>query len=351
MSWISKNYEKAALGGTVALALGLAFLGWSKFSGVHDDFGSGPGTGGKNDTGVAGAELIPQAQQSLKLDHSWHQAIDDERPVDLFTGIALFVHKNNPEVPVDPIKDPPIHPPIPNKWWLENRIDPGFGDSPACDPDADGFTNLEEFNAKTDPNNPHSYPSLLAKLMFVKEEAFTWVVRPGFSEAGDKFSFSYEDGKRRTNRIPAGMAVGLGELFFQNEPMKNRFKYLGKEVRREMNRNTNSEEEITYVRIEDQRPNKKGVIYMVPEGLPDSRKNAFAQYDRTAVFSLEALGKNGADFKVEENTAFALPPDAPKKDYLLKKVSAGSVTLEYSDSQGNRKTVEIPKGGMPQLDK
>lgn len=350
MSWISKNYEKTALGGAVALALGLAFLGWSKFGGVQEDFGPGPKTGGKNDTGVAGAELIPQAQQSLKLDHAWNQAIDDERPVDLFTGIALFVHKNNPDVPVDPLKDPPIHPPIPNKWWLEHRLDPGFGDSPTHDPDADGYTNLEEYDAKTDPNNSNSYPSLLAKLLFVKEERLTWVVRPGFGD-GDKFSFVYEDAKKRVNRTPAEALVTPNELFFSKEPMKNRFKHLGKEVRREMNRNTNSEEEITYVRFEDQRPNKKGVIYSVPEGLSDNRKNAFAQYDRTAVFSLEALGKQGEEFKVEENTAFALPPNAPKKDYLLKAVNANSVTLEYPDSQGNRKTVEISKGSMPKLDK
>ncbi len=350
MSWISKNYEKTALGGAVALACGLALLGWTKFSGVHEDFGPSPKPGDKHDTGVAGAELIPRAQQSLKLDHSWVQAIEDERPVDLFTGIALFVHKNNPDVPVDPIKDSPIHPPIPNKWWLDNRIDPGFGDSPACDPDADGFTNLEEFNAKTDPNNANSYPSLLAKLMFVKEEKLTWVVRPGFAE-GNNFPFVYEDSKRRVNRTPAGAALAPDTLFFPNEPIKNRFKYLGKEVRREMNKNTNSEEQVTYARIEDQRANKKGVIYMIPEALSENRKNDFAQFDRTAVLSLEALGKSGAEFKVEENTAFALPPDAPKKDYLLKKVSAGSVTLEYTDSQGSRKTVEVPKGGLPQLDK
>ena len=38
MSWFSKNYEKAALGGAVAVALGLAYLGWSKFGGVDEDF-------------------------------------------------------------------------------------------------------------------------------------------------------------------------------------------------------------------------------------------------------------------------------------------------------------------------
>ena len=81
----------------------------------------------------------------------------------------------------------------------------------------------------------------------------------------------------------------------------------------------------------------------------DERKNEHLKFDRTAVFSLEALGLSGTEFKVEENTTFALPPDAPQKDYLLKKVTPASVTVEYPDAQGTRKTVEINKGCLPQL--
>lgn len=57
-------------------------------------------------------------------------------------------------------------------WKLEH----GFPiDDPAvakADPDKDGFTNLEEFKAKTDPRNPQSRPSLLYKL---RVEKFTKV--------------------------------------------------------------------------------------------------------------------------------------------------------------------------------
>ncbi len=105
--------------------------------------------------------------------------------------------------------------------------------------------------------------------------------------------------------------------------------------------------EVTIVRIEDQRPNKKGTIYEFPSPLPEERKNEHLQYDRTAVLSLEAIGESGKEFKVEENTTFALPPTAPKKDYLLKKVTPDSVTVEYTDAQGTLKTVEINKGGLP----
>lgn len=345
MSWFSKNYEKAAVGVAVVVALGLAYLGWSQFGGVDADFGIGLKGGGNNKTAVAGAEKIPMAMQSLKLDRTWEQARDGDRPVDLFTGIALFVKSSDPEKPVDPYKDAPIHPPIPNSWWIENRIDPGFADSPARDPDGDGFSNLEEFEAKTDPNASKSFPSLIAKLMYVKDESLAWVIRPGFGSEG-KFPFIYEDSKGRKNRVKPAEMIGPEGLFFDAEPMKNRFKLLGQEVRRVLNQRINVEQEVTIVRIEDQRPNKKGVVYEFPSPLAEDRRNDHLKYDRTAVLSLEALGLAGKEIKVEENTAFALPPDAPKKDYFLKTVAPDSISVEYTDASGSRRTVEIRKGGF-----
>jgi hypothetical protein len=106
--------------------------------------------------------------------------------------------------------------------------------------------------------------------------------------------------------------------------------------------------EVTIVRIEDQRPNKKGTVYEVPSPLSEDRRNDYLKFDRTAVFSLEALGLNGKEFKVEENTTFALPPDSPKKDYLAKIVTPDSVTIEYTDPAGQKKTIEISKGALPQ---
>lgn len=348
MSWFSKNYEKAALGGAVLVALGLAYLGWSKYGAADGDFGASLKGAGSNNTAVAGAEKIPMAMQSMKLDRSWKQALDGDRPVDLFTGIALFVKSSEPEKPVDLLKDSPIHPPIPNTWWIENRIDPGFADSPQRDPEGDGFSNLEEYEAKTDPNSSKSFPSLIAKLMYLKDESLGWVIRPGYG-SGDKFPFTYEDTKGGRNRVPAANMVGPGELFFEKEPMKERFKLLGHEVRKELNKNINVEKDVTIVRIEDQRPNKKGVVYEFPSPLPNDRKGEHIKFDRTAVLSLEALGLAGKEIKVEENTAFALPPGAARKDYLLKTVTPDAITVEYTDPAGNRRTVEIRKGGFANI--
>ncbi len=345
MSWFSKNYEKAALGGAAVAALGLAYMGWSRFGSVESDFPSISATAGNNNVAVRTADLIPKASSSMKVDRSWTKALAGERPVDLFTGIPLFVASSEPEKAVDLLEKggTPVHPPIPNIWWIDNRLDPGFGDSPARDPDQDGFSNLEEFNATTDPNDSKLFPSLIAKLMFVRDETLTWVIRPSYGSDG-KFPFSYEDTKRATNKTGAANMVAPGELFFGAGAMANRFKLLGSEIRQVRNPRTKIDADVTIVRIEDQRPNKMGTIYEFPAPLSDDLKRDYLKYDRTAIFSLEALGLSGKEFKVEENTNFALPPDAPKKDYLLKAVMPDSVTVEYTDPQGKKSTVQIPKG-------
>lgn len=351
MSWVSNNYEKAVLGGAVAVALGLSYWGWTQYSGVAQDFDAHLVGKGNNNTAVQGADVIRMATASMNRDHSWLQGVvEGGRKVDLFTGISLFVSRDSPDKPLDLLSEgsKPVHPPIPNSWWIQNRIDPGFADSPISDPDHDGFSNIEEFNANTDPNNSKEYPPLIAKLMYVKDESLTWVLRPGSASEG-KFPFIYKDSKGVLNKTEITDLIAPNSLFFTKGPMTNRFKLLGSKVRMEMNRRTNSEREMTFVRIEDQRPNKKGTVYEIPSPLSEDLMNGFAKYDRTAVLSLEALGLNGKEFKVEENTTFALPSDASKKDYLLQKVTPASIFVEYTDSKtGGKKTVEIKKGSVAQ---
>jgi len=348
MSWLSNNYEKAVLGGTIVAALGLSYFGWNRIQAVDADFSDSVRGRGKNDPSVMNADAVPKAIASLSLDRSWTPAEVDGRTVDLFTGIPLFVAREAPDKAVDLLKDGPVHPPIPNQWWLENRIDPGFADSPSQDPDEDGYPNIEEFNAKTDPNDDKSHPPLIAKLKFVKDESLVWVIRPGF-QAGGSFTFRYEDGQRRQNNAGADAMVAPGQLFFKDGVMKERFKLLGSEVVKELNRAINEEVDVTYVRIEDQRPNKNKAIYRIPAPLSEGRKNQHLQHDRTAVFTLEAIGLAGQEFKVEENTTFALPPTAPNKDFTLKAVSPNEVTVEYKNAEGVVQSVTIAKGSIPSL--
>lgn len=349
MSWFSENYEKAALGGAGVLALGLIYLGWSKYASIEESFPNPLTDKGSNETAVKDADLVSKASQSIIRARVWDREDADGREVDLFTGIPLFISRSAPDkiIDFDDSAGPEVHSGIKNTWWTANHIDPGFADSPHRDPDEDGFTNIEEYKASTDPNAKKDHPPLVYKLLYVKDESIGWVIRPGFGQDGG-FPFKYEDGKGQTNSTPAGEVISPDGMFFAKGPQTNRFKLVGSEVRKEVNKSTQVEKEVTMVLIQDLRPNKKNLKpYAFPSPLQDdARKLPYVQYDRTAVFTLEALGGNGKQFQVEENTPFALPPEAATKDYIITKMTPESMTVEYPGPDKTRKTIEIQKGRL-----
>lgn len=344
MSWISVNYEKAAVGGAVLAAVVLAYLGWSKLSSVEEDFGSIPkGEPSVSDPSVKSADMVAKTKSSFQVKRDWAKSEDEGRAVDLFTGVALFVNKNEPNKPVDLIEGEPVHPGISNNWWLDYSIDPGFGDSPLRDEDNDGFTNAEEHAAKTDPSNNEEYPSLVTKLTYIDAESVQWVLRPGFEAEGGSFTFTWGNGKS-TNRVGAANPVLPGEIFFENEPAMGRFKLLSSEKREVMNEAIQAEEPVTFVKIEDQKPNKKGTIYEIPAGFRIANASKYAESDQTAVLSLEALGFAGQEIRVEENTVFALPPGDAEKIYKMKEVTPERIVIEFASKDGKVQSHEIRKG-------
>ncbi len=344
MSWISENYEKVALGAGAALALGLAFIGYSKMTGVEEDFASAARGSGENDASISGADAVPVAKSSFNLTRNWEKGDDAGRPVDLFTGVALFVNKNDLQNPVDLIEGEMVHAPIPNQWWIENRIDPGFGDSPQRDEDEDGFSNLSEFNAGTDPTVSSDYPPLITKLTYVADEALEWVLRPGFPSADGSFTFEYNDTEKRTAKVGAANPVPPGDLFFEEGPLANRFKFIGSEKIMELNEKLNVEVEVTMVEVEDQRANKKGTSYKIPSQFRRGDARKYSQFDRTAVFSLEALGLSGQEIRVEEQTAFSLPPGAETKNFKVLEVTPEKVTVSVKETSGEIENYTILKG-------
>ncbi len=350
MSWISENYEKAAVGAAVLAAAGLAYVGFDKLNSLDDVFGRtsrGRPTAGdpRSDPSVKSAGIVAKTMSSVQLKREWLKGDDEGRLVDLFTGVALFVNKNDLKIPVDPIEGEDIHEGIPNSWWLEYRIDPGFGDSPLRDEDGDGFSNHEEFTAKTDPSNPKEFPPLISKLIYVGEESVQWVLRPGFEVGQGKFTFTYGDGKM-VNRIGAAEPVAPGEIFFKNGAAMGRFKLVSSERQRVKNEVIQAEEEVTFVTIEDQKPNKKGLIYIIPAAFRPATVGKYARYDRTAVLSLKALGLADQEFKIEENVQFSLPLGGEKKSYKMKEVTPERIVIEFTGDDGKVQPYEIVKGAV-----
>lgn len=352
MSWMSENYEKAFLGGGAVVALALAFFGWRASSGVDNEL-QNPATGrGSNDTAVPGAELLPGVLNSMQGQHQWQQAVIDERPLDLFTGIALFARKDSDQ-PVDLWKDDPVHPPIDNRWFLDNRIDIGFADSADRDPDRDGFSNREEFDAKTLPNDPKSHPALIAKLTYNDQEVKTWLLMYSMdvSPTENQFKYRHQDSGDKEFRMGIEQMAKPGDILMFKDPGPgtDRWKLLGIEERKEMNERTKVMETRKFASIEDQKPNKKGDKFEVPRKIPRANLPNFVRRDRTAVLELRAIGFLGKPFKVEERTSFALPPGTAEKNCFLKEVTDDSVVVEIDGEGGQKRNIVIPKGQFPDL--
>ncbi len=77
--------------------------------------------------------------------------------------ITLDSEKKNTVVDIYDPAAPSIHGDIPNTWFIANNISDALGrsDGKVLDSDNDGFTNEEEFNAKTCPSASTSYPDLV----------------------------------------------------------------------------------------------------------------------------------------------------------------------------------------------
>jgi len=353
MSKLPKNFEKTLLGVAGLAAVGFAAMGFMKSSGVAEDFPPPVAGTPKNDVTIPEAEAAAASNNSLKLNRAFEPIVDEDgNAIDQFVGIRLFADKNNPNEPVDIRKGKPVHPPIENKWWIETGADPTFANSPDRDDDNDGFSNLEEFEAKTKPTDAKSVPALIKKLAYLKDESTMWYVQFGFDSEGKwapKVVGLTPDGKKFENKISALEMIKPGETFFKDKskPMAERFKFVGIIEKEVTSERTNLTQKVKFGQYEDLKPNKKGEPYESQYGLPEAQLNASAYYDRIAVLDLQAIGYEGKEFKVEERTKFALPPDAPEKNYTLKKVTPESIEVEYTDAAGATQTVEIKKGGTP----
>ncbi|MDB4287379.1 hypothetical protein N9930_01150, partial [bacterium] len=87
---------------------------------------------------VEGGPIADEILKDLKeLNPLKAKTLPNGRVVNLFTSVDLFVANGDIDNPID-LLDPDladVHPPIPNRWWVDKRVDPSFSDSPQKDED------------------------------------------------------------------------------------------------------------------------------------------------------------------------------------------------------------------------
>ncbi|MCX6967125.1 MAG: hypothetical protein NTZ46_04985 [Verrucomicrobia bacterium] len=167
MDWIKKNYDRFAL-----LLLALALLVSSgaiiysiksypeRFAPIQAVVPHGAKV-----TSLE-TEALEQANRSLAKPAAW-----EPHNSSLYVS-RKYVARHNSATGADLLIDPfepgsaPLHPPIPNDWFLKNKLEDRILDADVLeqDEDKDGFSNLDEFLGKTDPQKADSHPPYLTKL-------------------------------------------------------------------------------------------------------------------------------------------------------------------------------------------
>ncbi len=291
-----KQDEKLLVGLAAAVALVLIVLGVLSVLSLGKKFpqDNARTRGLAEMTGKIEAE---EAAALLKKSPQWEGSKLRGRALDLMTSVPLFKIPGSPDlVDLDAEGGLKVHPPVPNRWWLNNGIDPSYKNSLKRDADADGFTNLEEFEAKTDPTDFSSHPALISKLRFVKSEYTRYKLVYPTALGKGKNQFRYFDAKN-----PRGLRseyVAQGGDIFPGTPLEGRF---------------------TLTKVEDTEEKKAGYVRKGKAAtILDTQRNksfTIAKKSRndlevkvyTITMSLKALGKNKERFTLTENTRFDLP--------------------------------------------
>jgi len=106
--------------------------------------------------------------------------------------VAMDKQKKNVVMDLLDPSSPNIHGEVPNAWFVANGLSDDLckSNALALDSDGDGFTNFEEFSARTNPADAASFPPLVAAGRVPKLEV-TKVLRDSFVIQVDS-SFAYE---------------------------------------------------------------------------------------------------------------------------------------------------------------
>jgi len=303
MAKAGDQYDKIALVVGILFLLAIAWLAFSGFQESKGAFGHNNAPSKEVKEIPAEATIVGASDKlNSKVVIKDHKA--DEKSVNLFTGANRYVKKGENGQLQDLDPEDEIHKGMKNGWFFENNVEIGWADAPERDPDGDGFSNREEYNAKSDPNDIASTPPLIDKLELLAAEAFTFELELG-SLGQDSYQFRYRDSKnpRQQQRT---QFIQKGDQLFD----RGFFLLKGINIKKVKNNSTNAMNDVQVAMIEQLQGPQKGRVVEVPyRARPAPQFKEF-----TAVLTLKAIGEAGNQFKVPDNGRFSLPYKADAKE-------------------------------------
>ncbi len=282
----------------------------------------------------------------------WQVAIDDPQSPN---------SKKNVMIDVYDVSSPNIHAGVENSWFIENGIADALGrsDGLSMDSDGDGFSNLEEYNAKTDPSNADSYPALVSTSN-AKLEVVSISRRNAIISCDNMFADPTQTPQEVQIRIfnKAGemtpshkVTVKPGQKFGLSDKAadKDRFTLVGFEKARFADAYTPNNEENTF-RVRDAAAPASANEFVVRAGrprplgtekVPSERRGHYLE-DVTVTLRVTAGGslrKPEGTFKVRVGSDFTFPGS----DIVCTLVSVDASGSANIQKAGSQSPVQVPK--------
>lgn len=176
------NYEKTILIISSLIAIGVAVFLILESQGFEESLVLAQGSS-RNDLNAPASQRVTEATETMKKKYSWLSPVRNQKAVPLNKSVMLVMKDGKlfdlllPEPKLrepmtnifltgDQTKSPP-------ETQLPNIFSPNVGQ---LDADNDGFSNLEEFNAKTDPRDASSLPPYTDKLFLIKRISHDYIL-------------------------------------------------------------------------------------------------------------------------------------------------------------------------------
>jgi len=328
MNWIKQNYDQFILGLVALLLLALSGLLIYSSIGFKDTFADIEAQVSQSNK-VPPLDITPinQAAAAAKTPATW-DLTDSEGS--LFISIPYIVGPDgNLE---DPRTSPtPLHPPVPNKWIIDNKLDILDNNILNEDPDGTGFTVLDDWKGvngngtdSVDPQDKKVHPPYWTKLRLVQ------YIRQPFRlrfEAYDGDVNKPNDMEFQINTLDVNQPtqfVKLGDMI-----AGTKFKVIKFEVKSQTNNATGDTTDVSELTVQNIE-NQDLVVLVVNQtgNSPDS-------------YALFRYLWNDTQFQVKKGKDFGLAPESTAQNtirYKLIDITDSNALIQTPDG----KQVTVP---------
>lgn len=153
-------------------------------------------------------EIIAAAEARLANPEKWTR--DPQKEGSLLVS-RPYIERNDQLIDPTLPDSPPLHPPVDNVWLIDNS-------QPIQDPtvlqqdnDGDGFNTLEEWEAKSEPDDEASHPEYTTKLFFSRVIPHPFRLRFNAVASKGVFQIDARDARQPTQFLTVGESIAGSE--------------------------------------------------------------------------------------------------------------------------------------------